>query len=150
MDIAIWAVIGGALLLAEFAMPEFLLLFFGVGALLNSLLLALVPGLRGEIPLQIGLWAITSGITLALLRKYVARWFRGQDLPVQSEEPGMTAEVVEAITPEQPGRIRFRGTTWRATAVGESIPAGSSVTILEKQNMTYLVTRENLLGDDDV
>lgn len=144
MDVVIWAVVGGALILAEFAAPELVVIFFGVGALINALLIAIFPNLRGEIPLQIVLWAATSGLTLAFLRKYAARWFRGNTPQNGNTDAGKTAEVIVSIGPDQPGRIRFRGTTWSATAVGETIPAGTTVTILEKQNLTYLVTQEEL------
>ena len=147
MDIALWAIIGGALLLAEFAMPELVVIFFGLGALLNAFLLALIPALRGNIPLQIVLWAGSSGLALALLRRYAARWFRGDGVETQPAGVGERAEVVEAITAEQPGRIRFHGTTWQARAVQETILAGTTVTILEKENLTYLVTREELLEE---
>lgn len=129
-------------------MPELVVIFFGLGALLNAFLLALIPGLRGNIPLQIVLWGATSGTALALLRRYAARWFRGEGPDTQPTGAGETAQVVEAITPEKPGRIRYRGTTWQATAVRETIPAGRIVTILEKENLTYLVTGENLLDNN--
>lgn len=150
MDVAIWAVIGGILLLTEFAVPELVVIFFGLGALLNAFLIALLPALRGNIPVQIVLWAATSGLSLVLLRKYAARWFRGDYLKADNEDPGTVAEVIETITPDKPGRIRFRGTSWQATAVNETIPAGSTVTILEKENLTYLVTGENLAGGNHV
>lgn len=148
MEVAVWAVLGGALLLAEFAMPELVVVFFGLGALVNAFLIALIPALRGNIPLQITLWAATSGIALAFLRRYAARWFRGDGPEIRPAGVGETAYVVEAISPEHPGRIRYRGTTWQARSVQETIPAGSTVTLLEKQNLTYLVTRENLLDSD--
>lgn len=148
MDVTIWAILGGVLLLAEFAVPELVVIFFGLGALINAFLIALIPGLRGDIPLQIILWAATSGLSLALLRKYAARWFRGDDVKPDASDSGNTAEVIEQIQPDRPGRIRYRGTSWQATAVDESIPVGATVTILEKQNLTYLVTRGDLLESD--
>lgn len=129
-------------------MPELVVIFFGLGALLNAFLLAVIPGLRGNIPLQILLWAASSGLALALLRKYAARWFRGESGETEPAGAGERVQVVEEITPERPGRIRYRGTTWQARAVRETIPAGSTVTILEKENLTYLVTGEDLLEND--
>ena len=151
MTATIWAVLGLALILAEFAVPQFVVFFFGLGALLNALLVALVPGLNGRVPLQILLWAATSGISLAVLRRYAAGWFRGSNRSPQesaSADAGRTATVIETIAPDQPGRIRFHGTSWTATAVNETIPEGATVTILEKRSLTYLVTAGNLLDED--
>lgn len=150
MGVAVWAVIGGVLLLAEFAMPELVVIFFGLGALLNALLIALIPALREQVPLQILLWALTSGLALAFLRKYAARWFRGRDLGPEAdsrEDSGKMAEVIEEITPTSPGRIRFRGTTWQAVAVEETLPVGTRVTVLEKQSLSYLVTEGDIVDE---
>jgi membrane protein implicated in regulation of membrane protease activity len=144
----IWAVIGLLLILAEFAVPQFVVFFFGLGALVNALLVPLVPGLSRNIPLQLVLWAITSGISLGLLRKYAARWFRGDNAGGRNDaDVGLTATVLVEITPEIPGRISLHGTSWRAITIDETIPAGSTVTILGKENLSYTVTAGDLLAD---
>jgi len=147
----LWAVIGLVLILAEFAVPQFVVFFFGLGALLNSLLVALIPGLQPRIPLQIALWAVTSGVSLAFLRRYAARWFRGDDLKPGTEgddATGQTAIVTDPITPDHPGRIRFRGTTWEARSFDETIAEGTTVTILQQESLAYIVTAGDLLEED--
>ncbi|MFW5694444.1 MAG: NfeD family protein [Alkalispirochaeta sp.] len=151
MSAGLWAVIGLVLILSEFAVPQFVVFFFGLGALLNALLVGLIPGLQPRIPLQILLWAGTSGLSLALLRRYAARWFRGDDLKpgVDGEDAaGRTAVVTDAISPDQPGRIRFRGTTWQAKSFDETIAEGTTVTILHKESLAYIVTAGDLLKED--
>ena len=148
---ALWAVIGLLLILAEFAVPQFVVFFFGLGALLNALLTALIPGLSTRVPLQLLIWATGSGLSLALLRRYAARWFRGETRDPHAtagEEAGRTAQVIEEISPDQPGRIRYRGTSWQAKAFDETIPVGATVTILEKDSLSYIVTAGSLLGSD--
>ncbi len=143
--------IGLVLILSEFAVPQFVVFFFGLGALLNALLVALVPGLQPRIPLQILLWAVTSGVSLAFLRRYAARWFRGDDLKPGTEgdnATGETAVVTERIAPTQPGRIRFRGTTWEAKSFDETIAEGTTVTILQQESLAYIVTAGDLLEED--
>ncbi|SIQ13477.1 Membrane protein implicated in regulation of membrane protease activity [Alkalispirochaeta americana] len=146
MDSAVWAVMGGLLLLAEFGFPEFILVFFGLGALLNALVIALSPHLQGAYHLQIILWAATSCLSLLALRRYLSAWFCGAPGEPQpgpfEEDLGATAETIEPISPEHPGRIRFRGTSWQAISAGEAIPRGTTVTILGRDNVTYLVTPE--------
>jgi len=144
----IWAVTGLLLILAEFAVPQFVVFFFGLGALVNAILVPLVPGLSRNIPLQLILWAITSGVSLGMLRKYASRWFRGDTGGTNSDaDVGRTATVLEEIAPDSPGRISLHGTSWRAITIDETIPAGSTVTILGKENLSYTVTAGDLLAD---
>lgn len=151
MSAGLWAVIGLLLILSEFAVPQFVVFFFGLGALLNALLVVLIPGLEPRIPLQIVLWALTSGVSLAFLRRYAARWFRGDDIKPGTEgvdAAGETAVVTEEISPDHPGRIRFRGTTWQAKTFDETIAEGKTVTILQKESLAYIVTAGDLLKED--
>lgn len=150
MGASFWAVLGLLLVLSEFVVPQFVVFFFGLGALLTALLSLIVPGLAGRLPLQILLWAAASGVSLGLLRRYGAPWFRGETRRPggdATDGAGTTAEVIEAIAPDAPGRIRFRGTTWRARAFDETIPVGATVTILQKESLTYIVTAGDLLGE---
>ena len=52
----IWAILGLAMVVAEFVIPGFVIFFFGLGALINALLTAIFPGLAGNIPLQVITW----------------------------------------------------------------------------------------------
>ncbi len=152
MDATVWAVIGFVLVLAEFAVPQFVVFFFGLGALINALLVAVVPGLSGRFPLQLALWVATSTLSLALLRRWAARWFRGEKrdaIEEASHDAGEIATVVEKIAAGKPGRIRHKGTTWQAIAYDETIDVGDTVTILEKRNLTYVVTAGDLLHQRD-
>jgi len=149
----IWAIAGLALILAEFIVPQFVIFFFGLGALLNSLLIALIPRLAGNIPLQILVWLGFSALSLFGFRRYFARWFKGRKYEEndQSELVGSHALVIEDITPESPGRIRFGGTSWTAYAIDESFRKGDTVAIIRREGMKYLVTGSipGLPGDSD-
>lgn len=145
-----WAVLGLLLILAEFVVPQFVVFFFGMGALLNALLVALFPGLAGRIPAQIVLWLATSSLSLGLLRKYFARTFRGSDATSDdSDFVGKTAEVIEPIDPENPGRVRFAGSSWRAIAYDETVPVGSRVAILQKDGLTLVVSAQLVLDQPE-
>ncbi len=139
----IWAILGLVFILAEFAVPEFVIFFFGVGALLNSVLTALIPGLAANVPLQILTWLGLSAATLFSLRRYVARWFKGRkfDQDDQDEWIGRKAKVTQAIGPDSPGRISVRGTTWVAESYGESFAPGERVEILRREGTRFLVTK---------
>ena len=147
---AIWAIIGLLLVLSEFAVPQFVVFFFGLGAILNAFLVLIVPGLASRIPLQILVWAFTSGVSLAFLRRYAARWFRGDEIrEMEDRDAGRTASVLEEIRPDKPGRVTYHGTSWRAISYDETIGVGETVTILKKENLSLIVTAGDLLGESE-
>lgn len=149
MSSLLWAIVGLLLILAEFVVPQFVVFFFGLGALFNAVLVAVIPGLTGRLPLQLLIWGVTSGVSLIALRRYAARWFRGEEGNQSDDvDAGRTATVTERITPEQPGRIAFHGTTWTAVAFDETIEVGETVTILAKENLSYTVTAGDLLEEE--
>ena len=137
----IWAAIGLLFMGAEFFLPGFVIFFFGLGSLVTALLSWLLPGLKSHITLQILLWLASSGLSLYFLRRYFSKIFRGNILPnEESEYAGKTAVVLEAITPENPGRVRFQGTSWQAISYDESFAPGDTVEILKEENLTFVVT----------
>lgn len=144
----IWAVLGLLLILSEFIVPQFVIFFFGAGALVNALLVTVLPFLRPRIPLQIVIWLVTSGFSLAFLRRYASRWFKGEAFHQDdSEILGRTGTVTEAIGDDTPGRVRFGGTTWQAKSLEGPIETGSVVTVLQKEGLVLVVTRGDLLHD---
>lgn len=144
----IWAILGLLLILVEFFVPQFVIFFFGVGALVTAAVTALVPGFIDRVPAQFLLWAATSLLSMAVMRRYVSRWFQGETADATTpEEIGRTATVVEPIAPERPGRIRFGGTTWEASSFDEELAVGASVTIIDKNNLEYIVTGTKLTSD---
>ena len=150
--IFVWAVIGLICIGAEFFVPGVVIVFFGAGALLTSLLSAIIPGLKGSMGLQILLWLVSSGLSLAFLRKYLSKVFRGKTLTDDGSEPsGKTAEVTERITPQVPGRVHFRGTTWKAASYNETFEPGDTVEILKEDGLTLIVTKSimDLTFDDE-
>ena len=146
----IWAFLGLLMVVSEFFVPEFVIFFFGLGALLNSALVALFPML--SIPLQILTFLGFSAASLFGLRRYVSRWFRGRAFSEedQKEYLGKSARVIEAIEPEKPGRIRFGGTTWVAESYTEYFRPGDRVEIIKRDGMHFVVTVPfmNQLPDD--
>lgn len=139
----IWAILGLLFVVAEFIVPEFVIFFFGVGALLNSLLTAIFPGIAASIPLQIITWLGFSAATLFSLRRYLARWFKGRRFEEddQTEWVGRPAKVTEQIGPDAPGRISLNGTTWVAESFDETFKPGDRVEVLRREGTRFWVTR---------
>ena len=130
---------------AEFFVPGVVVVFFGAGALLTSLLSAIIPGIKSSMGLQIILWLASSSLSLALLRRYFAKVFRGKTLTTDGSDPsGKSAQVIERITPQTPGRVHYQGTTWKASSYNESFESGDTVEILKQDGLTLIVTNSIL------
>ena len=128
-----WAVTGIGLILAELAVPAFVLVWFGLGALVVALLVAVGPdlGITG----QLALWL---AISLAL----VALWFRIFKPGMHKTRVGMAdADVIGEIgllahdvAPFAKGEVRFQkpvlgSESWPCIA-DENIKAGARVKVL--------------------
>lgn len=131
----LWFLAGVAFLLAELALPGFVLLFFALGAFAAALC-AWALGLGAGGQLVVFLAASLAG--LGLLRRMFLRVFRGRtrtlaegeaDGPENDIGAGKNALVTRAVAPGAPGEIKFRGSFWRAESA-ESIGEGESVVIL--------------------
>ena len=139
----LWFIIGLIFVIAEMAVPGFILIFFGLGAWVA----AGVAGLTGlNLTWQIALFLIASVVLLLLFRRLGLKTFTGEALPGEEETPsreavGRTAQVVEEVSPVSGGKIKFRGSFWQAASDAD-IPAGTTVVItgtVPGDNLTYTV-----------
>ena len=139
----IWAALGLVLIGAEFLLPSFVIFFFGAGALVTAALTALIPGLRESLVPQVLVWLGASTATLFSLRHWLRGVFGGSVNRGGGEDDvaGKQATVVEAISPQRPGRVRFQGTTWEARSYEGSFEPGAAVQIVKNDNLALVVTR---------
>lgn len=134
----LWFLTGAVFLLAEMALPGFVLLFFAIGAFAAAFAAWVTLGLGG----QIMVFLAVSLAGVGLLRRMFLRVFQGRvsapanDAPGQGAGPagiaddeavGKAALVTRAISPEVPGEIKFRGSFWRAEA---SVPIGEGENVV--------------------
>lgn len=148
----LWFLAGVGLLLAELALPGFVLLFFALGAFAAVLAAWVGAGTGSQLLVFLGV----SLAGMALLRRVFLRVFRGRThSPAdQAEGPaggegdigvGRTAVVTRTIAPGAPGEIKFRGSFWRAEAApGAVSPMGEGQTVvihglMENDSGAYLV-----------
>ena len=128
-----WAVGGIALILAELAIPTFVLVWFGLGALLVALLVALLPAL--DLTAQLSVWLAVS---LALV-VFWFKWFKPNmhKTRIGMSEASVIGEIgllTRDVAPFQKGEVRFQkpmvGTdTWPCIA-DEAIAVGQRVRVL--------------------
>ena len=139
----VWALIGICFIGFEMLMPGFVIFFFGLGGLLTALL-CLIPFFAGILWLQILFFIGFSILSLVFLRKkfsaiFAGTVFKSKTGKYEDDGIGELAEVTEAIGSNVQGRIRFRGTTWKALSNNTEISVGQKVRIVSRENVTYKV-----------
>lgn len=135
----VWFIIGLVLFLLELVLPGFVIFFFGVGAWVTALLCLIAnPGIN----LQAIVFAVTSILSLVLLRKMIQRrFFYNKDelsKDVEDEFTGREAVATMDFKPGHTGKVEFKGTTWKAEST-ESIVKGQTVIIKSKENFKLFI-----------
>ncbi len=140
-----WLIIGVMLFLLELALPGFVLFFFAAGALLTALVAWLVP--TTSIALQLGLFIVTSLAALFTLRELLQQKFfasapvkDGLDVDAPLAVPGDRGVVCSTIAPPAEGRIKYAGSSWRATA-DERIEEGEIIAIVRQEGLIIHVEK---------
>lgn len=150
-----WSLLGVLLIGAETFIPGLAIIFFGLGALATALV-SLVPGLSGAYGLQALIWTVASIGSLVLLRKKFKEllagtaFYRSPDEGPVDALAGEEAEVIERIADGTPGRVHFRGTSWKAVAYDESFEPGAKVRVAGRDGLALVVTHDYLAPPDGV
>jgi membrane protein implicated in regulation of membrane protease activity len=140
-----WAVLGLVLGLLELATPGgFFILFFGVGALLVSVLS--LAGVAGPLWVQWVTFGALSILTLFFFRDPLLRRMRA------SEHTGLvdslTADIAvakEDIAPGAVGRAELRGTAWSALNIGAgALHRGQRWSVHRVDGLTLHITAEGV------
>lgn len=139
-----WIVAGVVLLLSELAMPMFVLVWFGLGAVAVGILLMLLPHM--PLTAQMSLWLVLS-IALVVL------WFRvfkpGQHKTrIGMADANIIGEVgllTHAVAPFQKGEVRFQkpilgSEVWTCMAA-EEIAVGERVRIVQIDGSLLTVSK---------
>ncbi len=135
-----WLIAGAILVLSEFIVPGFIIIFFGAGALVTGGLM-LMFGLHPAA--QIIIFSVTSVILLLTVRRYMPNIFGGREkrgeLPEENKEfEGEPAKVTEDIPAGGRGKVLFHGSVWEATSATPHAK-GDDVTVLSRKNILLTV-----------
>jgi membrane protein implicated in regulation of membrane protease activity len=138
-----WAVAGIVLILAELAVPAFVLVWFGLGALVVALLAALTAV---GVTAQLAAWLVVSLLLVFLWFKV----FRPEThrTRIGMSEPAMIGEVgllARDVAPFEKGEVRFQkpllgADTWPCIA-DEAIKAGERVRVVAVEGSLLKVGR---------
>ncbi len=128
-----WAVLGIGLIIAELAIPAFFVVWFGLGALLVSLILLAIPSLG--LTAQVLTWTLASVAMVVL-------WFRIFKPGMHKTKIGMSDSnivgevgmLTRDVEPFQKGQVRFQkplvgSEVWECIS-DETIKSGERVKVL--------------------
>ena len=131
----IWFLIGVGFLIAEFIIPTFIMFFFAIGAVIVSIVTACFDL---SINSQIILFALSSVISLVLLRNYMKNIFKGNESKGEDKYFDNSIDlnkniaiVSKTIEPNSFGEIKYKGTFYKAQSEN-SIDEGKKVNIVSK------------------
>ena len=131
----VWFLIGVAFLIAEFIMPTFIMFFFTIGAIIVSIVTVFYDL---SINSQIILFALSSVISLVLLRNYMKNIFKGNESKGEDkyfdnsiDSNKNIAIVSKTIQPNNFGEIKYKGTFYKAQSKN-SINEGKKVKVVSK------------------
>ncbi|MBI5785639.1 MAG: NfeD family protein [Rhodocyclales bacterium] len=138
-----WAVAGIILILAELAVPAFVLVWFGLGALIVALLAALAAV---SVTAQLAAWLVVSLLLVFLwfkvFRPESHRTRVGMSAPAMIGEVGLLAHDV---APFEKGEVRFQkpllGTDSWPCIADEEIAAGTRVKVVAVEGSLLKVGR---------
>ncbi|HEV7842223.1 MAG TPA: NfeD family protein [Pyrinomonadaceae bacterium] len=141
-----WTILGVILIVAEIFTPGFVLLWFGIGALVAAF--ASLVGLS-SLPLQFLIFAVVSSALTAASRtifvNYFSREKAGTDLKMGMQSlPGKTGIVVSSSRGAlNEGAVKVFGSTWTAYPVEgeEPLEAGERVAVERVQGASIYVRR---------
>ncbi|HDS1683767.1 TPA: NfeD family protein [Pseudomonas putida] len=138
----VWLVFGIGLILLELVLPTFFIIWFGIGAVLVSLIALAAPAL--QLDMQVLLWVLFSSVTTVLWFKL----FKRKQPDVRWTADSVIGEVgllTSSVSQFQKGRVRFQkpllgNEEWTCVADGD-IPAGERVRLVAIEGNTARVVR---------
>ena len=151
----LWLVAGGLLVASELIVPGLITIFLGISAL--AVALCYKFGVLEGILSGFTTWFITSLFSIFCIREFIKKLLPGDSsFKKVNEDLDAYGEIVEVIEDiridDAKGRIKFRGTTWQATAAAPLISAGSKAKIVARDNLVWIVEpyEESLLDEMQV
>ncbi len=145
----IWLIGGVLLIVIELFLPHFVVIFFGVAAILVAILQWI--GLLHDFTTSLAVWFILSVVFLITLRRLLKRFLPSESsYGITDEDTDAAGETVEVLSPvgtETQGRIRFRGTSWPAICKERALEPGEKAKLLYRDNLVWIVEPLHALKD---
>jgi len=137
----IWVLAGFALLAIEMASTTMHVGFFGLGALIEGLIVGL--GFGGVLWVQILTFTLVSLVALFFIRPIVMKKLRLNETKYVDSFVGESAVAIDAIGPGVTGKAEMRGSTWTAVNLGSSpLVAGQRARVERVDGLTIHIRAE--------
>lgn len=139
MNISVlWFIVGFVLFLLEFAIPGFILFFFGISAWLVAILTFFTDI---SLNMQLIIFLVASVLSVVLFRKIlkdkIGMYKEGPTI-LEDEYVGKIALAETAITPTENGKVEFKGASWDAKS-DDYIVSGQKVQIIATRSILLIV-----------
>jgi len=133
----IWFIIGFIFFILEFAVPGFILFFFGIGAWIVAILTLVMDV---SINTQLFTFLGSSAVTILLFRRWVKNimFAKKHSSELEDEFLGKTGIAETPISPGRDGKVDFKGTSWNARSE-DIIETGERVTIVGNESIILIV-----------
>jgi membrane protein implicated in regulation of membrane protease activity len=155
-ELLTWSFLGGGvvLMLAEAALPGGVSFFLGLSGVLVAALRLL--GVLENPFLAVIVWSFLSLGLVVALRPLATRYFGGETRRQMTNEDVDALDEVVTVTEAvgglgEEGRIRFRGSEWRARVPdeGQTLAPGAEARIVYRDNLTWVVEPTGALPEED-
>ncbi|MEM7079681.1 MAG: NfeD family protein [Pseudomonadota bacterium] len=147
----IWLVIGFVLIVAEFFITSFIVIFFGIAAVLVGT--AIWLGLPDDSAIPYLTFAALSVVLLFGLRSRFQDWFVGSlaEHPGDDDFLGHEVQIESGFDDASPGRgrVSYRGAGWNAKSDSAHLVAGSYATIIDRQSALLTIEPTEPPNDED-
>jgi inner membrane protein len=141
MSAVIWVVLGVVLIAAEMLLNAFIIIFFGIAAVIVGILLKLgMPETNG---LPYVVFGVLSVALLVLLRSRFQSWFKGGSIRAERDDDFLGRDAVvesgfDAASPDR-GKVTYRGASWDARTTTGPFARGAYVRITDRDSSTLIV-----------
>lgn len=136
-----WLGAGALLMLLELVLPGAVVVFLGLGAWVVAL--AVYLGFVDTWMSSFTLWFISSLVLLFTLRSLGQKYLSGDSERRSTDEDldafGTVVDVVEGMKSGEEGRIKFRGTTWKAVCYETDLEPGARAKIVYRENLVWVL-----------
>ena len=140
----VWIVSGAAMILAEFLFSGFIVVFFGLGAVIAGIAIAFgIPG-SGGLPFII--FSVSSIILLLVARNHMKTWFKGdlveeKNADIDTGIIGDSVEVISGFDESSPGYgiVSYRGSNWNARSETEIHQTGTRLQVVDRESNVLIV-----------
>ena len=138
-----WGILGIVLMLSELVVPAFVLVWFGLGAVLVAVVVALFPQLN--LIAQLLLWALASvAFVILFFKVFKIKYHKTMAGRSSAQAVGEVGLMVSPVEPFQKGQVRFQvpligADVWDCVA-DEAIKAGTRVKVVSVEGSLLKVT----------